>query len=493
MSIIPQKEMVDSLATQIKGTGIAYPIFEVARLFLSNRNRYVFHFSPQNPKAPITPLIRCASDGSLWANREEARRHLESSGLLNKIFRAEKVTVDAPKGDYTSIAVCGMSGEILGPPNVHTYQSNLARLHRERFAHVPFDRYRTRVKIEKNEAKVQQWLESMTQQTHYVLRTAHDPIPVPTKVASSTTETPAQSVSENPVVETTETPAEVSNESSTESEAASPVPAVVNSDAIVFKTQAEALAYLLKEKEAELFSEVTEARVPGHIPGRLLSPGLFSLLRQVMDEQKRFPLLFVQELSRCFESVGLRFFKEQKKETYVSRSRPRVLDPAIPVSERVQALVDYISAHPLCSPAEVITALKPHRVRDDEGRYLAPGCGFTLWLEKPKAPLRDGEGRLIVAGPGFTLWIPRPTSTPTAPTQVSEDQVPFLTDLRWLVREGFVTEFYKGGLRVVTRQDPPPEKKVENAPSEKKPAAEKSPRLLRLPSNGFTLWLPTTS
>ena len=56
---------------------------------------------------------------------------------------------------------------ILGPPNHHDYQNQLRKLHAERFARMPFEAFKARVKIVKDEAVVKKWIEDQSFKTEY--------------------------------------------------------------------------------------------------------------------------------------------------------------------------------------------------------------------------------------------------------------------------------------------------------------------------------------
>ncbi|MEI9865273.1 MAG: hypothetical protein WDN00_12125 [Limisphaerales bacterium] len=58
-----------------------------------------------------------------------------------------------------------MSGAILGPPNYHDYQNQLRKLHTEKFSRMPFDMFKSRVKIVKDEAVVKKWIEDQSFKT----------------------------------------------------------------------------------------------------------------------------------------------------------------------------------------------------------------------------------------------------------------------------------------------------------------------------------------
>ena len=65
------------------------------------------------------------------------------------------------------IARCGLSGEWLGPPNFHGYQTALRRVHRERYANMPFERYMANVRTERGEEALNAWLATQTTHTRF--------------------------------------------------------------------------------------------------------------------------------------------------------------------------------------------------------------------------------------------------------------------------------------------------------------------------------------
>src|ERR1051325_5469318 len=160
VALAPDEKGVESLARQIKITARAYPLFDIARLVLQKPERYSVAFSvKKNAEGKIVqPLFLCALDDTLWLSEDEAIAH-----VLNKHFatfyQAERTATEPPKGKYTFVAQCGMSGAILGPPNYHDYQNQLRKLHAERFSRMPFDAFKARVKIVKDEAVVKKWVE----------------------------------------------------------------------------------------------------------------------------------------------------------------------------------------------------------------------------------------------------------------------------------------------------------------------------------------------
>jgi hypothetical protein len=476
--VLPEPAGVENLTIQIKSTGRAYQVFDLARLFLSKAERVRVRFEPIRGEK-VEPLILCAPDGSLWLTRDEARRHFTRAGLLGHYFREEKIAVDPPKGVFTTVAICGFSGTVLGPPNFHGYQRAIVQLHQERFKNMPLDRYKSRIRMERDEEAVRKWTEAQSSQTHYTLLDGGDAAPT-------------------------------------------------------FTSAEDAVRHLLETRESEIFAEAPSATVPGNLDFNLLSPGLVTLFREAMDRQRRFPLELVQELCRQFEGQGLRFFKENKRETFVSRSRPRPLDAGVPVSLRVKSIVEFIRQNPLCTYKEVVVGLIPQgdalleraaaasaarAAAASAAEQAAPSTTEPAAPEpseaapsaesdaSPAAPpaseaaptesTASTEPAAAEAPSSVEATAPSPAAT-DEPSEADREGIALLQDLRWLIREGYVTEFANGQLRVVERQEKPiilqPPKRLRlfgraftlwTRPY----LPARPPRWLRLPARAFTLWI----
>ncbi|MFM7180578.1 MAG: hypothetical protein ACKO2G_03820, partial [Verrucomicrobiales bacterium] len=206
----PDEKAVDALAAHVRTTKHAFSVFEASKLLLSHGSRYRIRLSVEEGK---TSLWRVPADGSVWRTRDEAIAHVLSSVALDKYYRAIEVEREAPRGIFTSVAVCGFSGELIGPPNHHSYQPAVARLHREKFANLPMEAYRRRIRTEHDPALVEKWLESQRKSIEWIW--LKDPATRPPK---------QEKVAETPEPTETVVPDEVS-EIAAESEATEVIPA----------------------------------------------------------------------------------------------------------------------------------------------------------------------------------------------------------------------------------------------------------------------------
>ncbi|HWF19239.1 MAG TPA: hypothetical protein VG754_08225 [Verrucomicrobiae bacterium] len=305
ITLMPDDKGVDSLSRQIKMSGRSFPLFDIAQMILQKPERQQVRFDvKKKPDGTIAqPLFLCAVDDTLWLSEQEAIEHLLSKHF-GMFYQAEKTPTEPPKGTYTFVAQCGMSGIILGPPNYHDYQNQLHKLHTERFSRMPFDMFKARVKIVREEAVVKKWIEDQSVKTEYVCLN----VPEATRLGSR--------------------------------------------EAVEAHFREVHLANLIKQVEKHTLS--------GAASRQLRSPGLQRLLRIAWDEQKRFPLQIATILSQQFASHGLQFFKVNKTITHVSVARPHYLDlEATPVSNQVKEIVQFINAHPRCTRRLLLEKLAP--------------------------------------------------------------------------------------------------------------------------------------
>jgi len=305
ISLLPDEKGVESLTKQIKITGRAYPLFEIAKLVLQKPERQQVKFDVvKRAEGKIAqPLFLCALDDSLWLSADEAVAHVLEKHFAT-FYQTERTPTDPPKGTYTFVAQCGMSGAVLGPPNYHDYQNQLRKLHAERYSRMPFEAYKARVKIVKDEAIVKKWIEDHSFKTDFICLNVAD------------------------------------------------APRLQNREEVEKHFRETHLANIVKQVESHTMTGLTSRQ--------LRCPPLQRLLREAWEEQRRFPIKLATVLSQLFAQHGLQFFKVNKTITHVSVARPHFLDlENTPVSDGVKKIVEFVNANPKCTRRQLIESLSP--------------------------------------------------------------------------------------------------------------------------------------
>ncbi|MFO1514961.1 MAG: hypothetical protein U1F83_18980 [Verrucomicrobiota bacterium] len=302
--LVPDEKGVESMSRQVKMTGRAFPLFDIAFLVIQKPERYSIRFaSKKNAEGqPVQPLFLCALDDTLWLSEDEAVAHVLSRHFTT-FYQAEKMATEPPKGVYTFVGQCGLSGVVLGPPNHHDYQNQLRKLHTERFSRMPFEVFKSRVKIVRDEAVVKQWVEEQSWKTEYTCLNVPEPLKLPNR---------------------------------------------------------EEVEKHFRATHKDAIIKTVESQVVSGVACRSLRGGLGRIVQHLLDDQRRFPMQIATSLSQSFAHQGLQFFKVNKTVTHVAVARPHFLDlETTPVSDGVKRIVEFINAHPKCNRRKLIEALAP--------------------------------------------------------------------------------------------------------------------------------------
>jgi hypothetical protein len=412
VAFLADEKGVEQIARQIRVTGRAYPLFQIALLILQKPERYAVRLEvKKKPDGAVAqPLFVCALDDSPWLSEDEAVAHVLKNHFAT-FYQVERTPTDPPKGTYTFVAQCGMSGAILGPPNYHDYQNQLRKLHAERFSKMPFDVFKARVKIVRDEAVVKKWIEDQSFKTEYVCLNVPEPLKLPTmdEVEKHFRATHKESIIK-------------------------PVPSLV---------------------------------VDGVKSRNLRNRELQRLVRVEWENQRRFPLQVSMALSKQFASHGLQFFKRNKTAVHVNVARPQFLDlETTPVSENIKRIIEFINAHQRCTRRKLVETLAPSPAAPAPAESAAPAAPAEPAAPAP-AEVPAGETPAPVAeGEAATRPAPPRADGPTP------EQTVLIADLHWLIHQGHVLEFSDGEIETAKKPLPRPPKPEKKPAEETQPAGE---------------------
>ena len=404
LSLMPAEESLDLLAKRVIDSGQTFSVFDLAKVLLQSRDRFRVTFE-SSEKA----FYRCREDQSIWLTKDEARGHLWRSDWVKKFYEEVQVEGEAPKGSFSAISRCGISNELLGPPNYHGYQEKLTALHRERFSNMSIDAYKAKVRTEHGEEVVEAWLESMKTVTKWKVAEPKEEEPkaddleakeateesadaTPEPEAAPEADAPDQSgeapATEEPAAEVEtpaaeESPAEESEPAVEESPAEEPEakegepvageeppaieePAPAEEKAAELFDDARAVERHFAENHFdEVFEEINRAWVMGDIRGNLLSPGLLTLLKRGVAEEKRYPASLMPVVCRQLSGRHVAVFKWKKK-LKVGPSRPHAVPTDTPLAERPRAIIDHLLKTPGVTLKKFWDAVMPADVTDQQ-------------------------------------------------------------------------------------------------------------------------------
>jgi hypothetical protein len=319
LTIYPDEKSLDALASHVRQSGHAFSMFDASRLVLAGGDRFVvgYRCAEERPAG----LFNVPGDGSLFLSRDEALAHVLRSTALDEFYRAEDIELEAPKGEFQSVAVCGMSGDIIAPPSHHSYQTGLIRLHRERFGNMPFEDFKRRVKVEANPELVAKWKEQMSKGCRWVCLKLEAP-------------------------EGGEPP--------------------------TFTSRADVEAHFRRTFGNDAVIEVREANVHGNIDKQKLSPALFIMMRQAVDAARKHLFEISQKLGAGLERRGMKLFKRRAGKQFVCRVKPRAVENGMVFSDRLAEIVRVLKDNHGMTMQALVEAIMPSHPPMDGADPKAP-------------------------------------------------------------------------------------------------------------------------
>ena len=418
VTFYPEDQSFSALAQAIRKSCRTFELFYIAKSVVDKNDRYVAvvqrldpnarpgEAASAQPAAKPAPFFISVPDGVPFESEEAAINYVMEKHL-GSFFDVSEVEIEAPKGNFQVINRCPVTGTLLAPPNYHRYLQILQQHHAAN-VRIPFDAYKARVESVREPELIAQWLEQMKKTTRYTVKSAASVAPsaVVTPDAAPAAEPSAES---SPESVSAEPAADAPSARAAEAPVAAPDVIELAAPVVSFDSIDDARQYLLTTAREKIVRSVEQLRFPGRILETL--PAGSEIRRAVegsVERQRRFPLDTANALRGRLRRESFTIFKKGSKGiSYVCAVKRRFRVAGQAFSDSLSALITFIETHPMVKESEL-----PAKLLD-----IAP--------------------------------IPAPVEG-AAPVEISaEDHAKLLKlkgDLRYLVKEGYVTEFVDGSL-----------------------------------------------
>jgi hypothetical protein len=306
----PEDTSFNALVKTIRTSARTIELFEIARTVLGKPDRFVVVVSRKpravaSPEAAPQPIHVSVPDGVPFETEDAAISYVMSSFLGNFFDRAE-VEVEPPKGNFLVINRCGVTGELLGPPNYHRYNQMVQQHFASKVARMPFEAFRSRIETVRDPEVVNQWLEKMKKVTRY---TSKAPVPE-----------------------------------------GQPVPA--------FDSLEDARAHLLANARDTVVKPVEGARFHGKALDTMPRGEILMAIEGAYERQLRFPLDTANQLRGRLRREHFTIFKKGSKGvSYVCAVKRKFRIPGQVFGESIGNLISFIEEHPLVKAGELASKM----------------------------------------------------------------------------------------------------------------------------------------
>jgi hypothetical protein len=340
VAFFPEDTSFNALVKMIRTSARTIELFEIARTVLGKPDRFVVVVArkpgpPGAPEAPPQPIFVSVPDGIPFETEEAAISHVVGDHLGSFFDKAE-VEVDPPKGNYLVINRCGVTGELLGPPNYHRYNSLVQQHFAAKVARMPFEAFRARIETVRDPEVVAQWLEKMKKVTRYTWK--------------------------QPVAE------------------GQPVP--------TFDSLEDARSHLLTAAKESVVKPFDNVRFHGKALETMPRGEILAAIEGAYERQLRFPLDTANQLRGRLRREHFTIFKKGSKGiSYVCAVKRKFRVPGQAFGESIGNLISFIEQNPLVKAGELpakmlgITAPAPGATIPQEQREkILRTHGDLIWL-----------------------------------------------------------------------------------------------------------------
>ncbi|MGN0868419.1 MAG: hypothetical protein ACI4O9_02700 [Akkermansia sp.] len=360
----PANAILEVFAAEIQKQKRTLPLIELARVVMAAKNRYDLVFMKMEEGAPLIHSRK--GDGACWLTREEALSYLPKAPWLAELYSTEEMETEAPKGQFTAVAVCSLGGEVIGPVSWHGYQAALMNLYRSKYSRrMPLDAFRNSVHLNKDEEAVAAWLKSASHKT----------------VWKPTREGAAE---------------------------------------LVLNDWRAVEADFAATHFDEIYETTDKVFINGATERARLSPGLAAHLAILSDRTRKFPQMLIPNLCHGMARFHLPIFKWHGKH-YTGPSRVRAIPEGTVLADRMMAIINWSRENSGKTCDLMFAALSGVPAGTDEAgkaaaaEAYAPYVADMIWLLE--------QGYIVVTGDN-AVWFPKGESAPSAAPQSKEKKAP---------------------------------------------------------------------
>ncbi len=300
VQIFPEDAPFNKLSEIIKESKRTYQLFDIAQLILEKRERMVILAKNLPDSDKIVKPLFCAQPLNIPFEDEQSAKNAALNYYFEEMFVAEQIEAEPPKGSFTVVNKCNITGDFLGAPNWHKYNENVREYHKNKFPKMTFEAFSETIEAVKGEENINAWLEQMKTRTVYKLKD---------------------------VAETEE--------------------------AQVFETSDSAKAYIAQTKGEELVKVYEQVRMSASNIDKIPFGRIRRNIEETIRKEKRFPITTANNMRGKLRRGGFAVYKRGSKGyAFVSLIKRKFLFEGDVLADAPQKIFDFLLLNPAIKISE---------------------------------------------------------------------------------------------------------------------------------------------
>ena len=165
IKILPDTKALGTIIRRLQQDIHAYKLKDLAYFFLDNPSSVLLRITPRREGGSAEQVAmtfrQCRACGFAALSEADVVEHILSAHL-GDYYEARDVECEPPSGNFSCVARCGLSGELLGPPNIHEFNSVVREMIRTRYPNMTEDQYRSHIEMVRDADSIEAWRKGRT-------------------------------------------------------------------------------------------------------------------------------------------------------------------------------------------------------------------------------------------------------------------------------------------------------------------------------------------
>ena len=179
VKILPETKALGTIIRKLQGDTHAYKLKDLAYFFLDNPSSVLLKISPKKDAAvhstptpsTYTSFFQCKACGFASTKEEDVIEHAVSAHL-GDYYDAKEIDCEPPKGNFNCVAKCGLSGVLLGPPNIHEFNAVVKEMIRTKYPDMSEEQYRAHIEMVRDADAIEAWRKGATKKTLFFAKSS---------------------------------------------------------------------------------------------------------------------------------------------------------------------------------------------------------------------------------------------------------------------------------------------------------------------------------
>lgn len=174
IKILPDPKALGTIIRKLQQDSHAYKLKDLAYFFLDNLASVLLKITPkkdENGASEPLKFHQCKVCGFASTDEADVIAHAVQCHL-GEYYESKEVECEPPKGNFSCVARCGLSGVLLGPPNIHEFNATVRETLRSRYPGMSEEEYRSHIEMVRDSDTIEEWRKGATKKVVFTAKNA---------------------------------------------------------------------------------------------------------------------------------------------------------------------------------------------------------------------------------------------------------------------------------------------------------------------------------